>query len=118
MKTSQLHVTGLCVGNSPGTGEFPTQWPVTWKMVPFDDVIVSLRCVPILFYLMSLPLQLHETHISIKYVYQDHVKSQQSGILLEIMNNVLIMANLGPFSVFCSELAQSMLSQSQARLRK
>ena len=24
-KTSKLHVTGLCVGNSPGTGEFPTQ---------------------------------------------------------------------------------------------
>ena len=25
MKTSKLRVTGLCVGNSPGTGEFPTQ---------------------------------------------------------------------------------------------
>ena len=24
-KTSKLHVTGLCVGNSPGTGEFPAQ---------------------------------------------------------------------------------------------
>ena len=24
-KTSKLHVTGLCAGNSPGTGEFPTQ---------------------------------------------------------------------------------------------
>ena len=24
-KTSKLSVTGLCVGNSPGTGEFPTQ---------------------------------------------------------------------------------------------
>ena len=24
-KTSQLRVTGLCVGNSPGTGEFPAQ---------------------------------------------------------------------------------------------
>ena len=24
-KTSKLHVTGLCVGNSPVTGEFPTQ---------------------------------------------------------------------------------------------
>ena len=26
-KTSKLRVTGLCVGNSPGTGEFPTQRP-------------------------------------------------------------------------------------------
>ena len=24
-KTSKLHVTGLCAGNSPGTGEFPAQ---------------------------------------------------------------------------------------------
>ena len=24
-KTSKLHVTGLCAGNSPGTSEFPTQ---------------------------------------------------------------------------------------------
>ena len=39
-KTSKLRVTGLCVGNSPVTGEFPAQWPVTRKMFPFDDVIV------------------------------------------------------------------------------
>ena len=24
-KTSKLHITGLCAGNSPGTGEFPAQ---------------------------------------------------------------------------------------------
>ena len=41
-KTSKLRVTGLCAGNSPVTGEFPTQMPVTWKMFPFDDVIMSL----------------------------------------------------------------------------
>ena len=28
-KTSKLRVTGLCVGNSPVTGEFPAKWPVT-----------------------------------------------------------------------------------------
>ena len=39
-KTSKLRVTGLCVGNSPGTGEFPHKWPVTRKMLPFDDVIM------------------------------------------------------------------------------
>ena len=39
-KTSKLRVTGLCAGNSPGTGEFPAQWPVTRKMFPFDDVIM------------------------------------------------------------------------------
>ena len=25
MKPAKLHVTGLCAGNSPGTGQFPTQ---------------------------------------------------------------------------------------------
>ena len=39
-KTSKLRVTGLCAGNSPGTGEFPHKWPVTRKMFPFDDVIM------------------------------------------------------------------------------
>ena len=40
-KTSKLHVTGLCEGNSPVTGEFPAQGPVTRKMFPFDDVIMN-----------------------------------------------------------------------------
>ena len=43
-KTSTLCVAGLCVGNSPGTGEFPAhKWPVTRKMFPFDDVIMTNR---------------------------------------------------------------------------
>ena len=40
-KISKLRVTGLCEGNSPVTGEFPAEKPVTRKMFPFDDVIVS-----------------------------------------------------------------------------
>ena len=42
-KTSKLRVTGLFVGNSPGTDEFPEQMAVTRKMYPFDDVIMSLK---------------------------------------------------------------------------
>ena len=38
-KTSKLRVTGLCEGNSPGTGEFPAERPGTRKMFPIDDVI-------------------------------------------------------------------------------
>ena len=37
-KTSKLRVTGLCAVNSPVTGEFSAQKPVTQKMFPFDDV--------------------------------------------------------------------------------
>ena len=37
-KTSKLRVSGLCAGNSPVNS--PHKWPVTWKMFPFDDVIM------------------------------------------------------------------------------
>ena len=40
-KTSRLRVAGLCVGNSPGPVNSPRKWPVTRKMFPFDDVIMS-----------------------------------------------------------------------------
>ena len=43
-KTSKLRATGLCAGNSPVTGEFLAQWPVTPKMSPFDDVIIWCAC--------------------------------------------------------------------------
>ena len=39
--TSKLRVTGLCAGNLPVTGESPHKGPVTRKMFPFDDVIMS-----------------------------------------------------------------------------
>ena len=40
-KTSKLRVTGLCVGNSPALVNSPHKWPVTRKMLPFDDVIME-----------------------------------------------------------------------------
>ena len=40
-KTSKLRVTGLCVGNSPVTGEFPAQKVRNAENVTFDDVIMS-----------------------------------------------------------------------------
>ena len=40
-KTPRLHVTGLCVGNSPVNSQH--KWPVTRKMFPFDDVIMNTR---------------------------------------------------------------------------
>ena len=41
-KTSKLSVTGLCAGNSPGTGEFPAQMASNAENVPFDDVIMQV----------------------------------------------------------------------------
>ena len=42
-KTSKLHVTGLCAGNSPVTGEFSAQKASNAEMFPFDDVIMLER---------------------------------------------------------------------------
>ena len=39
-KTSRFRVTGLCEGNSPETGEFPTQRASNAENVSFDDVIM------------------------------------------------------------------------------
>ena len=39
-KTSKFRVTGLCKGNYPGPMNSPHKGPVTWKMFPFDDVIM------------------------------------------------------------------------------
>ena len=40
-ETSKLWVTSLCERNSPVTGEFPAQRPVTQQMCPFDDIIMQ-----------------------------------------------------------------------------
>ena len=38
--------TGLCAGNSPGPVNSPHKGPVTRKMFPFDDVIMTYPFVP------------------------------------------------------------------------
>ena len=45
-KTSELRVTGLCAGNSPGPVNSPHKRPVTRKIFPFYDVILSLDISP------------------------------------------------------------------------
>ena len=40
-KTSKLRVTGLCVGNSPVTDEFPAERTSNAEKFPFDDVIME-----------------------------------------------------------------------------
>ena len=41
-KISELRVSGLCAGKSPEPVNSPHKWPVTRKMFPFDDVIMTL----------------------------------------------------------------------------
>ena len=52
-KTSKLRVTGLCVGNSQGTGEFPAQMASNAEIFPFDDVIMDTILVIELYQQMS-----------------------------------------------------------------
>ena len=44
-KTSKFRVTGLCAGNSPVAGEFPTQMASNAEMFPFDNVIIYFICM-------------------------------------------------------------------------
>ena len=51
-KTSKLRVTGLCAGNSPGTGEFPTQMAsnaenvsIWWRHHGFENLLPYAVCV-------------------------------------------------------------------------
>ena len=59
-KTSKLHVTGLCAGNSPANGQFPAQMASNAKMFPFDDVIMCrlhlIVKLPIFFMIASLAM--------------------------------------------------------------
>ena len=50
-KTSNLRVTGLCVGNSPGPVNSPHKGPVTRKMFPFDDVIMNMSWLYIMIHI-------------------------------------------------------------------
>ena len=54
-KTSKLRVTGLCAGNSPVTGEFPTQRASDAQNILFGDVIVysPMQHHSIYYYLTS-----------------------------------------------------------------
>ena len=43
-KTSKLRVTGLCEGNSPVNGEFPTQRASNMEMFPLDNIMLWEEC--------------------------------------------------------------------------
>ena len=56
-KTSTFRVTGLCAGNSPGTGEFLAQMASNMEMFPFDDVIMHAKNVPLTTQYAEIPQQ-------------------------------------------------------------
>ena len=64
-KTLKFRVTGLCGGNSPVNS--PHKGPVTWKMNPFDDVIMVdlmvTRIMPLSIASMIFPSRYRTTSI-------------------------------------------------------
>ena len=71
-------------GEFTGTGEIPAQkWPVTWKMFPFDDVIMNNQelCIRLLFVVSNQP-----------------VVSMPFKITLRVMGNHMVIAMLMKFS--------------------
>ena len=76
-KTSKLHVTGLCEENPPVTGGLPShKGPVTRKMFPFDDVIMSAQEGLILMYSIQ-----RSTH-PLRWRNMNAMKSQITAIRL------------------------------------
>ena len=92
-KTSKLHVTGLCVGNSPGTGEFPAQMASNAENVSMwwhhYDI---LKCN--VLYLVQ---------ISLKFVHSNPI-GKLSGIGSEICNHQLLKKLIIYGSLLCKYL--------------
>ena len=69
-KWSKLYVTGLCAGNSLVPVNSLHKWPVTWKIFPFDDVIMIFHQFIICYNMFSmdsditLPVSLNKSILS------------------------------------------------------
>ena len=74
-KTSKLRVTGLCAGNSPGTGEFPAQMASNADFFPFDDVIMLRYDITITQWANGILLGVYLNIQSIHHVlvYKTHI---------------------------------------------
>ena len=73
-KTSKFHVTGVCEGNSPVTGEFPTQMASNAENASIDDVImvnhtgIKADYVDIKDKMKQIWIHKHGTHIKKKFM--------------------------------------------------
>ena len=102
-KTSKLRVTGLCVGNSPGTGEFPAQmasnaenvsiwWLIMWigHFIPHCMIdVVNYTCRDLRVKLVSLNI-IHEIDAG----NMDNI-NKSSFICLHLCKNHLLMIKVG-----------------------
>ena len=81
-KTSKLHITGLCEGNSPVPMNSPHKGPVTRKMFPFDDVTMSFLREGIRVHQNLRYINHHirdDTELVENHIYQDSVLRLLTG---------------------------------------
>ena len=90
-KTSKLRVTGLCVGNSPGPVNSPHKGPVTWKMFPFDDVIMHIYINTCLKNACDLYLSIHYFSFFESLFYTTPSVSWYGGMLCVVVCMLLAM---------------------------
>ena len=89
-KTSKLRVTGLCVGNSPRPVNSPHNGPVTRKMFPFDDVIMSKQRTKLESWWIPC---LQQRHGKIPYIWWRHQMETFSALLALYAGNSSVPAN-------------------------
>ena len=95
-KTSKLHITGLCVGNSPGPVNSPHNGPVTRKMFPFDDVIMVSNIVNLTKESLIHMWEIHVTHqpwiSSWKHLwFEKEMVSLTSFVTMYCMEYILVL---------------------------
>ena len=114
-KTSNLRVTGLCVGNSPGPVNSLHKGPVTRKMFPFDDVIMVYDDINI-----TQHQQLHhDLLVATRHVliWQQHnwfrTLTVQSNIakILQWRHMSVVVSQITDSSNFCQQAASYYLKQ-------
>ena len=84
----------LCVGNSPVTGEFPTQRPVTWSFDVFFDLRLSKRLSKQLwdwwFETPSRSLWRHFNDRILFIINHEHIYAQKTTQLLLILTMICL----------------------------
>ena len=90
-KTSKLCVTGLCEGNPPV--------PVTWKMIPFDDIIMEMslwikRILPFQFFDMFSWLNIFMLWMGAYHMEMDMIQWMWYGFAYIFLNIYLNLIHL------------------------
>ena len=96
-KTPKLRVTGLCTGIYRWLVNSPHKWPVTRKMFPFDGMIMTLSCGPLLYDYLEFSMWRQISYrilILVKCIFPKilvkYIDSGKTDILLQLQTFLLV----------------------------